>query len=169
MHLDSIIPYKFFIIFNYNLPLNYRKIIYLLIKFIVDFSVNNNLTHEIRNNTMPNKELDIINQLCEVIEESEKMSIEVMDHLDVVLEKLNNLINSKDLAMDIDGIKNNIFMTLESMQAQDAHRQKIERVVNNIDPENGKFANSAKHITGDNDSDLVDEDELAALIAAANS
>ena len=118
---------------------------------------------------MPNKELDIIQQLCEVIEESEKMSIEVMDHLDIVLEKLNTLIDSKDLSNDIDGIKNNIFMTLESMQAQDAHRQKIERVVNNLDPENGKFASSAKHIAGDNDPDLVDEDELAALIAAANA
>ena len=119
---------------------------------------------------MPNKELDIIEQLCEVIEESEKMSIEVMDHLDVVLEKLNNLEDSKDLSNDIDGIKNNIFMTLESMQAQDAHRQKIERVVNNLDPENGKYADSAKHISGDkNDSDLVDDDELAALIAAANA
>ena len=118
---------------------------------------------------MQNKEIEIIEQLCEVIEESEKMSIEVMDHLDVVLEKLNNLIDSKDLATDVEGIKNNIFMTLESMQAQDAHRQKIERVVNNLDPENGKFANSAKHISGDNSSDLVDDDELAALIAAANA
>jgi len=118
---------------------------------------------------MQNEELNIIEQLCEVIEESEKMSIEVMDHLDVVLEKLNNLEDSKDLSNDIDGIKNNIFMTLESMQAQDAHRQKIERVVNNLDPENGKFANSAKHISGDTNDDLVDEDELAALIAAANS
>ena len=118
---------------------------------------------------MPNKELDIIEQLCEVIEESEKMSIEVMDHLDIVLEKLNSLSESKDLSNDIDGIKNNIFMTLESMQAQDAHRQKIERVVNNLDPENGKFASSAKHISGDDDSELVDEDELAALIAAANA
>jgi len=118
---------------------------------------------------MPNKELDIIEQLCEVIEESEKMSIEVMDHLDVVLEKLNTLLDSKDLSNDIDGIKNNIFMTLESMQAQDAHRQKIERVVNNLDPENGKFASSAKHISGDDDSELVDDDELAALIAAANA
>jgi hypothetical protein len=118
---------------------------------------------------MPNKELDIIEQLCEVIEESEKMSIEVMDHLDVVLEKLNSLVESKDLANDIDGIKNNIFMTLESMQAQDAHRQKIERVVNNLDPETGKFATSAKHISGDDDSELVDDDELAALIAAANA
>ena len=118
---------------------------------------------------MSNKELDIIEQLCEVIEESEKMSIEVMDHLDVVLEKLNTLLDSKDLSNDIDGIKNNIFMTLESMQAQDAHRQKIERVVNNLDPENGKFASSAKHISGDDDSELVDDDELAALIAAANA
>jgi len=118
---------------------------------------------------MPNKELNIIDQLCEVIEESEKMSIEVMDHLDIVLEKLNILVDSKDLSNDIDGIKNNIFMTLESMQAQDAHRQKIERVVNNLDPENGKFAQSAKHISGDDDAELVDEDELAALIAAANA
>jgi len=118
---------------------------------------------------MLNKELNIIDQLCEVIEESEKMSIEVMDHLDVVLEKLNNLLDSKELSNDIDGIKNNIFMTLESMQAQDAHRQKIERVVNNLDPENGRFASSAKHISGDDDSELVNEDELAALIAAANT
>lgn len=118
---------------------------------------------------MENKELNIIEQLCEVIEASEKMSIEVMDHLDIILEKLNVLENSKELKNDIDGIKNNIFITLESMQAQDANRQKIERVVNNLDPKNDKFASSAKHISGDNDSDLVDEDELAALIAAANA
>lgn len=113
---------------------------------------------------------EIISQLCEVIEESEKMANEVMDHLDVILEKINSLENSKDLKNDIDSIRNNIFITLESMQAQDAHRQKIERVVNHIDPNNGKFAASARHITGDkNDNDLIDADELAALIAAANS
>ena len=118
---------------------------------------------------MSNNESDIIEQLCEVIEESEKMSIQVMDHLDVVLNKLNCLADSKELDKDIDGIKNNIFMTLESMQAQDIHRQKIERVVNHIDPKNGKFASSAKHLIGDDTSDLVDDDELAALIAAANA
>jgi hypothetical protein len=113
---------------------------------------------------------NVVAQLCEVIEESEKMANEVMDHLDIVLEKLNDLGDSKNLSNDIDSIRNNIFITLESMQAQDAHRQKIERVVNTIDPENGKFAQSAKHITGDkNDTELVDEDELAALIAAANA
>ena len=113
---------------------------------------------------------NIVSQLCEIIENSEKMTNEVMNHLDVVLEKLNTLVDSKNLQNDVDSITNNILMTLESMQAQDAHRQKIERVVNHIDPQNGKFAASAKHITGDNnDTDLVDDDELAALIAAANA
>jgi len=109
---------------------------------------------------------DVVSQLCEVIEESEKMTIDVMNHLDVVLEKLSDLEYSKDLKNDIDGIKNNIFITLESMQAQDASRQKIERVVNNLDPENTKFASSAKHITGDANDDAVSDDELAALIAS---
>jgi len=110
--------------------------------------------------------IEIVTQLCEVIEESEKMTNEVMDHLDLVLEKLNSLQESKDIQAEIDGIKNSIFITLESMQAQDTSRQKIERVINNIDPDNGKFASSAKHLAGDDTSDLVDDDELAALIAS---
>ena len=116
-----------------------------------------------------NVKLDVVSQLCEVIEESEKMTLEVMNHLDVVLDKLDELIYSKDIQNDIDGIKNNIFVTIESMQAQDASRQKIERVVNNLDPQNGKFASSAKHLSGDDTNDLVSDDELAALIASMGS
>jgi len=117
------------------------------------------MSSEITNN-------EVVSQLCEVIEESEKMSLEVMDHIDVVLNKLDQLVDSKNLQNDIDGIKNNLFITLESMQSQDASRQKIERVINELDPNNGKFASSAKHITGDDSDDLVDDDELAALIAS---
>lgn len=116
-----------------------------------------------------NVKLDVVSQLCEVIEESEKMTLEVMNHLDVVLDKLDELIHSKDIQNDIDGIKNNIFITIESMQAQDASRQKIERVVNNLDPQNGKFASSAKHLSGDSTDDLVSDDELATLIASMGS
>jgi len=108
----------------------------------------------------------IVEQLSEVIEESDKMTNDVMDHLDVVLLKLDEILESKDSLSIIDGIKNNIFITMESMQAQDANRQKIERVINHIEPDNGKYAASAKHISGDNNSDVVDDDELAALIAS---
>ena len=115
------------------------------------------------------KNFDVVSQLCEVIIESEQMANEVMDHLDIILDKLNNLVESNDLQSDIDSIRNNVHITLESMQAQDMHRQKIERVINNLDPENGKFAASAHHLQGDDNSDVVSDDELAALIAAANN
>jgi site-specific recombinase XerD len=110
---------------------------------------------------------EIISQLCDIIDESEKMTNDVMDHLDIVLEKLNEISESKNIQNDIDSIKNNIFITLESMQSQDAHRQKIERIVNTLDPNNHKFASSAKHISGDQSDDLVSPEELEALIAAA--
>lgn len=109
---------------------------------------------------------NIISQLCEVIEESEKMTHEVMNHLDIILEKIDQLADSKNIQNDIDGIKNNIFITMDSMQAQDASRQKIERVVNDLDPENEKFASSAKHLQGDQTDDLVDNDDIEALIAS---
>jgi len=108
----------------------------------------------------------IVEQLCEIIEESDKMSLDVMDHLDIVLNKLETLAESKNLQSSIDGIVNNILMTLESMQAQDANRQRIERIINELDPENTRFADSAKHISGDKNDDVVDDDELAALIAS---
>ena len=115
--------------------------------------------------TQENKEL--VEQLTQAIEESEKLTNDVMDHLDIVLEKLTIIKESKDVDTLIDGIRNNIFITLESMQSQDATRQRIERVINILDPENTKFASSAKHLSGDKDSsDQVDDDELAALIAS---
>ncbi len=117
---------------------------------------------------MNNEEVEIFTQLCEIIEESEQISLDAMGHLDVVLEKLDQLEDSKNLSNDINGIMNNIMTMMSSMQAQDSHRQKIERVANLINPTNDKFAR-AKHITGDDSSDLVDDDELAALIAAANA
>jgi hypothetical protein len=107
----------------------------------------------------------LIEQLSEVIEDSTNMATEVLSHFDVILEKIDNLIDSKDLQNEIDGIKNIIFTTMSFLQAQDAQRQKIERVINEMDPQNNKFAPSAKHITGDKDDDMVSDDELEALIA----
>jgi len=119
----------------------------------------------VRGNEMHVDKSQLVEQLCEVIEESNNMAEEVMDHLDVVLNKVEDLRDSKNINNDLDGIKNNILTIISSLQAQDAHRQKIERVVNVMDPDNGKFAPSAKHITGDEGDDLVSDDEIAALIA----
>lgn len=113
---------------------------------------------------MDKNEVEIFSSLCEIIEESEQISLDVMEHLEIVLEKLDELDNNTK----IDAIINNVMTIMSSMQAQDSHRQKIERVANLINPKNDKFAR-AKHITGDNSDDLVDDDELAALIAAANA
>ncbi len=111
---------------------------------------------------------EIFSQLCEIVKESEQCAIDVMNHLDLVMNSVTNLEDSKNIKGDIDGIINAIMTTMSSMQMQDAHRQKIERVANLVDPDNNKFAR-AKHITGDASDDQVDDDELAALIAAANN
>lgn len=113
-----------------------------------------------------NKKEEIITQLSQIIEESDKMTLEVMDHLDVILNKAELLYESKDIKNDAQGIINNILITMESMQAQDANRQRIERIINDLDPDNTTYADSAKHISGDKNDDVVDDDELAALIAS---
>ncbi|MEA1915087.1 MAG: hypothetical protein U9N30_07205 [Campylobacterota bacterium] len=107
---------------------------------------------------------EVINQLNMVIDDSEKMSQEIFEHLEIVLEKLDNLEEGKNLQNDVDAIKNNIFMTMSSMQAQDFHVQRIQRVVNELNPKQNSAC--AKHIAGDNDtSDLLEDDEIEKLIA----
>ncbi len=114
------------------------------------------------------EEVEIFSQLCNIAEESEQMSLDVINHLDVILEKLNRLENGKNFKNDVDNLINTVMTIMSSMQAQDLHRQKIERVANLVRPQNDKFA-KAKHISRDECDDLVDDDELAALIAAANA
>jgi hypothetical protein len=96
--------------------------------------------------------------------ESEKIEAALATHEEV----MNNLGN----------IGMNTMSIMDMMQYQDIHRQKIERVINimralsnymnklfegKIDDE--KRVGSAKHIHGDENNDLVDDDEIEALIA----
>ena len=68
---------------------------------------------------------------------------------------------------------------MDVMQYQDIHRQKIERVINIMRSlsnymnklfegkvDDDKRVSSAKHIHGDENEDLADEDDIEALIAA---
>lgn len=126
----------------------------------------------------------LVTQLGEVTTESEKKATEIFDQLDKVLEKLDiadaniDSNNSDSVKSVMNDIRNIIFETMSIMQYQDIHRQKIERVVNKMrdiarlmndtldDVDDKRYAPSAKHIAGDNDTDdLVDDNELERLIA----
>lgn len=79
----------------------------------------------------------------------------------------------------LSNISMNVMTAMDTMQYQDIHRQKIERVINimralsnymnklfegKIDDE--KRVSSAKHIAGDDNDDLAHEDDIEALIAS---
>lgn len=73
-------------------------------------------------------------------------------------------------------------MIMDTMQYQDIHRQKIERVINTIRALTGYMnslfhseidddsrVSSAQHIDGDSSQDdVVNEDEIEALLASFN-
>ncbi|RDU64183.1 chemotaxis protein [Helicobacter sp. MIT 14-3879] len=98
--------------------------------------------------------------------ESLKSSNEMIKQVNIIIEKSNENSDCILQAMDI-------------MQYQDIHRQKIERVVNimrtlakylnsmlDTDIDDEKRVSSATYIEGDKKSDVVDSDEIEALIAS---
>ena len=84
--------------------------------------------------------------------------------------------NEKELSLTlVSNVRDIIFETMGMMQYQDIHRQKIERVINIMRDISNTMnnalndtdivcANSAKHIAGDNTDNLVDSDDIDALI-----
>jgi chemotaxis regulatin CheY-phosphate phosphatase CheZ len=97
---------------------------------------------------------------------SEKEQIQKM--IDLVSNSLENSQNASD----------DIMMAMDIMQFQDIHRQKIERVINIMREllkymnrifegkiDDSKRVSSARHIHGDSTDDIVEDDDLEALIA----
>jgi hypothetical protein len=92
---------------------------------------------------------------------------DITEHVEMILEKLYNN-------------QDEIMMIMDKMQYQDIHRQKIERVINvmrslalymnhlfsSSSVKDESRVSSAKHIAGDENMDLVDENDLEALIAS---
>ena len=89
------------------------------------------------------------------------------------LEKINESIEVAQ------GIGDNSIKIMDIMQYQDIYRQKIERVINVMRSlssymnhlfegkvDDAKRVSSAKHIAGDNTEDVVDNDDIEALIAS---
>ena len=118
----------------------------------------------------------IVDQLEVIIDDSLKYSNEVFakldDILDVVSKGQNNILDNADVFKQI---QESVFDIMTAMQFQDIYKQKIERIIDSliihfseedIEVVSKEHAPSAKHISGDKDTDdLVSDDELAQLIA----
>jgi hypothetical protein len=89
------------------------------------------------------------------------------------------LIKAKEVSEDSVAISDNTIMIMDIMQYQDIHRQKIERVINVMralstymngllegQVDDNKRVSSATHIAGDETEDVVDNDDIEALIAS---
>ena len=122
--------------------------------------------------TMIDSNIELFTTLCEKFPKVEQFikSLEVNIKMK---EKVKSLIETAQNSED------EIMMTMDIMQYQDIHRQKIERVINVMRAlskymsnlfegkvEDEKRVSSAVHIDGDKDTeDLVSNDDIEALIA----
>lgn len=97
---------------------------------------------------------------------------EALEDMQTLKDKGEEVVGQSQMSQD------EIMMTMDIMQYQDIHRQKIERVINvmralskymnslfegKIDDE--KRVSSAVHIEGDNTEDVVSNEDIEALIA----
>jgi len=138
---------------------------------------------EISNSMMDNEEylnkvLDFLNNHKELFEKlSSKFPhittfSEEKEKIDEMIELINHSLENSQNASD------NIMMAMDIMQFQDIHRQKIERVINIMREllkymnrifegkiDDSKRVSSARHIHGDSTENVVEEDDLEALIA----
>jgi len=125
-----------------------------------------------------NKVLDFLNAHKELFEKLSskfphiKTFSEEKEKIEEMIELVNNSLENSQNASD------NIMMAMDIMQFQDIHRQKIERVINIMREllkymnkifegkiDDTKRVSSARHIHGDSTDDVVEEDDLEALIA----
>lgn len=108
---------------------------------------------------------ELINELCDVIKESENNADLIYDNTQYIQNFIENLDLTTHEKNKINDKLSDIFGLL---QHQDLHRQKIERVVNFVCEKNGldkskyNFANSAKNIN--NIEDNMSQNELDELI-----
>ena len=146
---------------------------------------SDNLNEIVEEHCNDNSQTDMAGQLSSVTVDSEKKATEIMTMLDQVLSEVDasetciKENDSKKALLILDDVRNIVFEIMSTMQYQDIHRQKIERVMNTMIDISQMMATTlsgvsatkapeAKHIDS-NDGEAVNEDELAELIASMNT
>jgi hypothetical protein len=141
--------------------------------------------------------LELINNITQNIENSMTEQIEVIEHNIDIFERLATkfttiesfqsaleenkkaLSRAQEALSEAQSASDEVMLTMDVMQYQDIHRQKIERVINvmralsgymnmlfhsNVD--DGSRVGSAIHIEGDGTEDVASADDIEALIAS---
>ncbi len=94
-----------------------------------------------------------------------------LKEVDEAIQKANDIIERNDMT------SGKLFTVMDIMQYQDIHRQKIERVINIMRAlikymnklfegsiEDEKRVQSARHIHGDKDNEVLSDDDIEALL-----
>ena len=137
----------------------------------------NNITMNIENASteqiaLLENNIDIFDRLSTKFTNVESFKI-ALEENKVALVKAQEIISEAQSASD------EVMMTMDIMQYQDIHRQKIERVINvmralsqymsslfDSNVSDGDRVGSAIHIDGDGTQEVVNEDDIEALIAS---
>lgn len=122
--------------------------------------------------TLINSNIELFSTLCEKFPN-------VQDFCKALEDNKNMRSKVESLVQAVQDTEDEVMMTMDIMQYQDIHRQKIERVINVMRAlssymstlfegkiEDSKRVGSAVHIEGDaNTADVVSNDDIEALIA----
>ncbi|MDO4673821.1 chemotaxis protein [Campylobacter sp.] len=123
-------------------------------------------------NQVFDKNIDIFSKLNDKFPNVESFS-EALD----LNQNIKN--KTKEMSENLQSGQDEVMIAMDTMQYQDIHRQKIERVINVMRALNrymsslfagkiddSKRVSSATHIEGDNTVDVVSNDDIEALIAS---
>ena len=136
------------------------------------------VVEKIENNTTSIKEvLEFLNRQKAIFEKLHSKFPHIktfemeLEDVQKTIDKINDLIEKNEEASE------KIFTVMDIMQYQDIHRQKIERVINimralikymnklfegNVEDE--KRVQSAQHIHGDTENEVLSDDDIEALL-----
>lgn len=143
----------------------------------LDLLMQGDINEEIEKELEQSQNNDMAEQLGSVTKESEVKATEIFDKLESILAITETMKVYKKNTANINNIETIIMDIMSTMQYQDIHRQKIERVINNmrsisklmnqtLNNVDEDIAPSAKYIVGDDTSEVLNDEELEALIAS---
>lgn len=137
----------------------------------------NNMTMNIEN--AASEQIELLKNNVDIFERLSTKFSNIESFKVALQENKTALAKAEEILGDAQGASDEVMMTMDIMQYQDIHRQKIERVINvmrtlssymsslfDSHVEDHERVGSAIHIDGDGTQEVVNEDDIEALIAS---